>query len=172
MWCRFTSIKQKHLVPQLWLQTLWAAWLNEMTYIEEVHPGSSKQKEWWLVADGIYCARGWLVVGRKGQKGVVVFFGFTTEVRTTRLFYIYGSWVSKRILILRDRIPNSVTCLTHWSYSPPKTPPPSPPPSPPPPPTFAFFFKYGQNKLWGTLDTKSEFYEHIQMKEHYKTYSK
>ena len=30
----------------------------------------------------------------------------TTEVRTTLLFYIYGSWVSKRILILRDRIPN------------------------------------------------------------------
>ena len=47
-----------------------------------------------------------MVVRRKGQKGVVVFFGFTTEVRTTRLFYIYGSWVSKRILILRDRIPN------------------------------------------------------------------
>ena len=33
----------------------------------------------------------------------------TTEVRTTLLFYIYGSWVSKRILILRDRIPNSLT---------------------------------------------------------------
>ena len=32
----------------------------------------------------------------------------TTEVRTTLLFYIYGSWVSKRILILRDRIPNSM----------------------------------------------------------------
>ena len=50
-----------------------------------------------------------LVVRRKGQKGVVVFFVSTTEVRTTRLFYIYGSWVSKRILILRDRIPNSLT---------------------------------------------------------------
>ena len=48
------------------------------------------------MADGIYCARGWLVVGRKGQNGVVVFFGFTTEVRTTRLFYIYGSWVIVR----------------------------------------------------------------------------
>ena len=31
-------------------------------------------KEWWLVAHGIYCVRGWLVVRRKGQKGVVVFF--------------------------------------------------------------------------------------------------
>ena len=35
----------------------------------------------------------------------------TTEVRTTLLFYIYGSWVSKRILILRDRIPKSLTFL-------------------------------------------------------------
>ena len=35
----------------------------------------------------------------------------TTEVRTTLLFYIYGSWVSKRILILRDRIPNLSTKL-------------------------------------------------------------
>ena len=37
---------------------------------------------------------------------MVYYFGFTTEVRTRFLFYIYGSWVSKRILILRDRIPN------------------------------------------------------------------
>ena len=47
---------------------------------------------------------------------MVQYFGFTTEVRTTLLFYIYGSWVSKRILILRDRIPNSRTEGDTFAY--------------------------------------------------------
>ena len=47
---------------------------------------------------------GWLL--EDGPKWCSILVS-TTEVRTTLLFYIYGSWVSKRILILRDRIPNS-----------------------------------------------------------------
>ena len=46
---------------------------------------------------------GWLL--EDGPKWCSILVS-TTEVRTTLLFYIYGSWVSKRILILRDRIPN------------------------------------------------------------------
>ena len=49
---------------------------------------------------------GWLL--EDGPKWCSILVS-TTEVRTTLLFYIYGSWVSKRILILRDRIPNSLT---------------------------------------------------------------
>ena len=43
----------------------------------------------------------WLLGGRV-KRGVVVFFVSTTEVRTTRLFYIYGSWVRIREL---EKIP-------------------------------------------------------------------
>ena len=52
---------------------------------------------------------GWLL--EDGPKWCSILVS-TTEVRTTLLFYIYGSWVSKRILILRDRIPNY-----DWSIS-------------------------------------------------------
>ena len=36
------------------------------------------------------------MLGGRVKRGVVVFFVSTTEVRTTRLFYIYGSWVRIR----------------------------------------------------------------------------
>ena len=95
---------------------------NSLTYpgsinrLARLHPGqpplaisvdTTRNDDWWQTG---YIVRedGWLLGGR-AKRVQSSSFGFITEVRTTRLFYIYGSWVSKRILILRDRIPNSLT---------------------------------------------------------------